>query len=254
MSAPSSTAREVRSEDVCSFIPVAGCIISTFPIGFVALTEYGFMKLALVILMVFGVHVVEAYGLNPAIYSAHLRLHPLLVLTVLVVAEHSMGVWGLLLAVPITVFMLDYCIRCDPARAPRGACASVRTPPCPRFGTRVVYDPSHHSSTRHCCRRVYVRQPRRGRARCRYPDDTVHAVATKELEIVQGYGDSMDDGAAAMYMPSPGFTPDDSYMAPPDGAMSPEAQALIRQPDGVPPAGAPGFDGSGEARPASGAA
>lgn len=29
----------------------------------------------------------------------------------LVIAEHSMGVWGLLLAVPLTVFMLDYCIR-----------------------------------------------------------------------------------------------------------------------------------------------
>lgn len=54
----------------------------------------------------------EAYGLNPAIYSAHLRLHPLLVLTVLVIAEHSLGVWGLLLAVPLTVFALDYCIRC----------------------------------------------------------------------------------------------------------------------------------------------
>ena len=48
--------------------------------------------------MVTGVHFVEAYGLNPAIYSAHLKLHPLLVLTVLVVAEHSLGVWGLLLA------------------------------------------------------------------------------------------------------------------------------------------------------------
>lgn len=99
---------------MCSFIPVAGVIISTCPIGFVALTEYGFMKLALVILMVFCVHAVEAYGLNPAIYSAHLRLHPLLVLTVLVIAEHSLGVWGLLLAVPLTVFCLDYLIRCAP--------------------------------------------------------------------------------------------------------------------------------------------
>ncbi len=32
-------------------------------------------------------------------------------LSVLVVAEHSLGVWGLLMAVPLTVFMLDYCIR-----------------------------------------------------------------------------------------------------------------------------------------------
>lgn len=60
--------------------------------------------------MITGVHFVEAYGLNPAIYSAHLKLHPLLVLAVLVVAEHSLGVWGLLLAVPLTVFTLDYVV------------------------------------------------------------------------------------------------------------------------------------------------
>lgn len=35
---------------------------------------------------------------HAAIYSAHLKLHPLLVLSVLVIAEHSLGVWGLLLA------------------------------------------------------------------------------------------------------------------------------------------------------------
>eukprot|EP00775_Hariotina_reticulata_P011497 gene11497-11640_t len=96
---------------ICSFIPIAGVIISTTPIGFVALTEYGFIKLALVILMVTAVHFVEAYMLNPAIYSAHLKLHPLMVLCALVVAEHNMGVWGLLLAVPMTVFALDYLIR-----------------------------------------------------------------------------------------------------------------------------------------------
>jgi predicted PurR-regulated permease PerM len=53
----------------------------------------------------------QAYMLNPAIYSAHLKLHPLMVLSALVVAEHSMGVWGLLLAVPMTVFALDYLIK-----------------------------------------------------------------------------------------------------------------------------------------------
>eukprot|EP00887_Chlorella_sp_A99_P008096 scaffold12.g8096.t1 len=99
---------------ICGLIPIAGVIMSTIPIGFVALTEYGFTKLALVLLMITGVHFVEAYGLNPAIYSAHLKLHPLLVcvwvLSVLVVAEHSLGVWGLLLAVPLTVFALDYLI------------------------------------------------------------------------------------------------------------------------------------------------
>lgn len=47
---------------ICSFIPIAGVIISTTPIGFVALTEYGFMKLALVIIMVTAVHFVEVGG------------------------------------------------------------------------------------------------------------------------------------------------------------------------------------------------
>ena len=48
--------------------------------------------------MVVGIHFIEAYLLNPVIYASHLKLHPLIVLSVLVVAEHSLGVWGLLLA------------------------------------------------------------------------------------------------------------------------------------------------------------
>ena len=32
---------------LCGFIPIAGCFISTIPIGFVALTEYGFVKVRL---------------------------------------------------------------------------------------------------------------------------------------------------------------------------------------------------------------
>ena len=44
------------------------------------------MQLGFVIAMVTGIHFVEAYLLNPAIYSAHLKLHPLLVISTLVVA------------------------------------------------------------------------------------------------------------------------------------------------------------------------
>jgi predicted PurR-regulated permease PerM len=34
---------------ICSFIPIAGCFISTVPIAFVALTEYGFLKVRLLL-------------------------------------------------------------------------------------------------------------------------------------------------------------------------------------------------------------
>jgi predicted PurR-regulated permease PerM len=91
---------------VCSFIPVAGVFISTLPMLILALSEYGAAKAAAVLAMVAGVHLIEAYVLNPQIYSAHLHLHPFLVLVVLYVAEHLCGVAGLLMAVPVSVYLL----------------------------------------------------------------------------------------------------------------------------------------------------
>lgn len=91
---------------ICSFIPVAGVFISTFPMCIIALSEFGVAKALAVIVMVILVHIIEAYILNPQIYSAHLHLHPLMVLVVLYIAEHSYGIPGLLLAVPVSVFLL----------------------------------------------------------------------------------------------------------------------------------------------------
>ena len=110
----------------CSFIPVAGVIISTVPIGFVALTEFGVGRLLAVIMLVIIAHAVEAYLLNPAIYAAHLKLHPLIVLVVLVLAEHTLGVWGLLLAVPVTVFTLEMLIKTPEQRAAEEQQAQAR--------------------------------------------------------------------------------------------------------------------------------
>mmetsp|Transcript_13428 Transcript_13428/g.19356 ORF Transcript_13428/g.19356 Transcript_13428/m.19356 type:complete len:466 (-) Transcript_13428:543-1940(-) len=91
---------------VCSFIPVAGVFVSTLPMVVVALSEYGASKALWVVLMVIGVHAIEAYFLNPQIYSAHLKLHPLFVITVLYMWEHLYGPPGLILGVPVTVYLL----------------------------------------------------------------------------------------------------------------------------------------------------
>lgn len=91
---------------LCSFIPVAGVVISTFPMCIIALSEFGVTKMMAVIFMVILVHLIEAYVLNPQIYSAHLHLHPLMVLAVLYIAEHSYGIPGLLLAVPVAVYFM----------------------------------------------------------------------------------------------------------------------------------------------------
>ncbi|CAD7705026.1 unnamed protein product [Ostreobium quekettii] len=112
---------------ICGFIPVAGVFISTSPIVIVALTEYGFAKVAAVLAVIVVIHFIEAYGLNPMIYSAHLKLHPLLVLAVLTIGEHMLGVWGLMLAVPLTVFALDYVIRYPAYSMPEVAAKELET-------------------------------------------------------------------------------------------------------------------------------
>mmetsp|Transcript_3034 Transcript_3034/g.5824 ORF Transcript_3034/g.5824 Transcript_3034/m.5824 type:complete len:466 (+) Transcript_3034:302-1699(+) len=103
---------------VCSFIPVAGVFLSTLPMVIVALAEDGVSKAAVVVGMVLAVHALEAYVLNPQIYSAHLKLSPLLVLIVMYLAEHLFGIAGLLLAVPLTVFVLRYIYAREPIPLP----------------------------------------------------------------------------------------------------------------------------------------
>jgi predicted PurR-regulated permease PerM len=93
---------------VCSYIPVAGMILSTLPAAFLALKVGGGTRVLWLVVGVLVIHAVEAYMLNPLIYGRHLRLHPVAVLLVLVIAEHLFGVWGLLLGVPIAAFILKY--------------------------------------------------------------------------------------------------------------------------------------------------
>lgn len=92
---------------ICSFIPVAGVFMSTLPMCLVALTEYGFNKVVQVCGMVSLVHIVESYFIFPQMYASKLKLHPLLVLVALYGTEHLVGVQGLFLALPVTVYILN---------------------------------------------------------------------------------------------------------------------------------------------------
>ena len=44
--------------------------------------------------------------MSPKIVGKILHLHPVLVMAVLVVGEHLFGIWGLLLGVPLTVYII----------------------------------------------------------------------------------------------------------------------------------------------------
>ena len=83
-----------------------------------------------VLVMVTVVHLVEAYILNPRIYGAHMKLHPLVVLVVLYVGEHLFGLWGLILGVPMATYVWRHLVRgeaefvVDPRRKQRVAQAA----------------------------------------------------------------------------------------------------------------------------------
>jgi hypothetical protein len=93
---------------VSSFIPVAGSFISTVPIALVALQmEGGGIMLALKLIgMILTIHFLEGMVFNPKILGDMLHLHPLLVLIILTVGGHFFGVWGLLLGVPVCVYVI----------------------------------------------------------------------------------------------------------------------------------------------------
>lgn len=91
---------------VCSFIPVLGVFISTTPMVLVALNDNGLTLAVGVVVMIAVIHIIEAYVLNPMIYGKHLKLNPVLVLIILLVAYHGFGLWGMILGVPVAHYFI----------------------------------------------------------------------------------------------------------------------------------------------------
>lgn len=92
---------------IFSLIPVAGTIISLIPLSIIAFNIGGFMKVIDVIIMIILLHGLESYVLNPKFMSVKTDLPVFFVFVILLVGEHFMGVWGLLLGVPLFIFILD---------------------------------------------------------------------------------------------------------------------------------------------------
>lgn len=97
---------------LCSFIPVLGVVLSSVPIAAMAIIQPdGGLLLALyAVLAILVVHFIEASILNPKILGDMLHLHPVLVLGILAIGEYFFGVWGLLLGVPVAVYLIRYVI------------------------------------------------------------------------------------------------------------------------------------------------
>ena len=92
---------------VCSLVPFVGVIIAAVPIIIVALQAGGAQMGLYTALAMFCIHELEAWFLGPKILGDVLNLNPIVVILVLFVGQQLFGVWGLLLAVPVTVFLVN---------------------------------------------------------------------------------------------------------------------------------------------------
>lgn len=92
---------------ILSLIPVAGVIVSLIPLSIIAFKIGGLAKVVSVIIMIAVVHGLESYVLNPKLMSAKVELPIFFTFSILLVAEHTIGVWGLLIGIPLFIFMLE---------------------------------------------------------------------------------------------------------------------------------------------------
>ena len=88
-------------------IPVAGVIISLIPLCTIAYNIGGGMHVLYVIILIAAIHALESYVLNPKFMSAKTHLPTFFTFLVLVFGEHFLGIWGLILGIPIFIFVLN---------------------------------------------------------------------------------------------------------------------------------------------------
>ncbi|RDW21873.1 AI-2E family transporter [Oceanobacillus arenosus] len=88
-------------------IPVAGVIISLIPLSLIAFTIGGFLTVVYVFVAIMIIHAIEAYILNPKLMSSKTDLPVFYTFIVLIFSQHFFGVWGLIIGIPVFVFLLD---------------------------------------------------------------------------------------------------------------------------------------------------
>jgi len=90
-----------------SLIPVAGVVISFIPIGIIGYQVGGFSLVLWTVVMILAIHAVETYFLNPRLYAHKTKLPMFYTFIILIFSQHYMGIWGLIIGIPIFMFLLD---------------------------------------------------------------------------------------------------------------------------------------------------
>lgn len=88
-------------------IPIAGVFVSLIPLSIIAYSIGGLMYIVYILIVIAVLHVIEAYFLNPKLMSAKTDLPIFYSFIVIIFSEHFLGVWGLIVGIPLFMFLLD---------------------------------------------------------------------------------------------------------------------------------------------------
>lgn len=90
-----------------SLIPVAGTIVSLVPLSIIAYNIGGIVKVIYVLAVIALLYLLESYVLNPQFMSVKTHIPVFIVFVILIISEHFMGIWGILIGIPLFMFILD---------------------------------------------------------------------------------------------------------------------------------------------------
>lgn len=112
-------------------VPVMGVVISLVPLCAIAFNIGGFKMILYILIMIVVLHAFEAYILNPKFMSNKTHLPIFFTFLILLLGEHFLGAWGLIVGVPIFIFLLDILeVPLEPgAKASPGTPAKKNEPP-----------------------------------------------------------------------------------------------------------------------------
>ena len=91
---------------IFGLIPIIGPILGAVPGVLVALSNDP-SQIIWVIAVYTAVQLIENNLLSPRIHGNAVNLHPVLIMAILVIASQLMGLWGVLIGVPLTAVMRD---------------------------------------------------------------------------------------------------------------------------------------------------
>ena len=87
-------------------VPYLGTAVGVVLAGLLSIMEHGFSLHFVWAMLVFVVvQIIEGYLLTPRIVGEQVGLHPLVVMIALIVGGSLLGIWGMLLAIPITAVL-----------------------------------------------------------------------------------------------------------------------------------------------------